>query len=244
VNILKSLLLLSALLFAGFDAMSEEYFGTLLMHNGGAMLPNVAVPTPGEVSAVESAADAARSAALALSHDVDALEASATDLAVKTSVLNGVVIVYGSCTSFGSQAVEANTNSTAQILAINLTSNVVGTLYIDIYTRFSDAPAAMPTVEHSATLAQGGVTEWTALSDLGTVLTTYNSVECYRNTVAVPASAASGFFRVKGEAQQSIIGQFLVVYEGISVNGVIGRTAYIEGLGQFVYGFLGEPVEE
>ena len=236
------------ILCVGLVRADGEYFGTILLENGGTIIPNVAVPTPAEVISTASAATAAKASADSATATLQALATTAAMLQAETSALNGAAIVYGSCTSFGSQAVESATNATAQLLAINLTSNVVGLLYIDIYTRFSDTPASMPTVEFSQTLAAGGVTEWAGLADLGSVLTTYpfqgNVVECYKNTVSVPSSNPSGFFRVKGEAQQTIIGQFLVIYGGFSVNGIVGKTVYVDGLGQFVFGFLGDLVEE
>jgi len=225
-----------------------NYFGTILLTDGASLIPNVAVPTPAEVTTTAAKATAAKASADTASSTLQALASTVATLQTETDALNGSAIVYGSCTSFGSQAVESSTNATAQLLAINLTSNVVGMLYIDIYTRFSDAPASMPTVEFSQTLAAGGVTEWDDLSDLGSVLTTYpfdgEIVECYKNTVAVPSSNPSGFFRVKGEAQQTIIGQFLVIYGGFEVNGITGKTIYVDGFGQFVYGLLGDLVEE
>lgn len=224
------------------------YFGTVVMADGAQILPNIAIPTPAEVSSAQASALAARVAANAATAAVVALSDTATTLQAETSALNGTALVYASCTSFGSQAIESTTNSTAQILAINLTSNVVGLLYIDIYTRYSEAPAGMPTVEHSVSLGAGGVTEWTALTDLGSSLTTYpvagTDVECYKNTVAVSGANASGFFRVKAEAQQTVVGQFLVIYAGLTVNGRTGLTMYVEGLGQVVGGLLVEPVGE
>lgn len=234
-----------SLIFCAVLASADEaYFGTVLMHNSGTIVPNMAVPSPEDVGAAQAAAQAAKAAANAATAATVALSETATALRDETTALNGAALVYGSCTSFGSQAIEASTNATARILSINLTSNVVDTLYIDIYTRYDEAPAAMPTVEHSVTIASGGVTAWEPLEDLGSTLTTYGGVECYKNTVAVPSANASGFFRVKAEAQETVVGQFLVIYVGITVNGMSGQTVYIEGLGQFIFGVLAEPVGE
>lgn len=247
---MKRIITIVALLSCCFivQADAAEYFGTAVMSDGIHILPNIAIPTPGEVSSAQAEALAAKLAANAATAAAVALSDAATALQTETSALNGTVLVYSSCTSFGSQAMEAATNATAQILAINLTSNVVGMLYIDIYTRYSEAPAGMPTVEHSVSLAAGGVTEWAALTDLGSVLTTYPvagvNVECYKNTVAVPEANASGFFRVKADGMQTVVGQFLVIHVGLTINGQTGKTIYIDGLGQFISGVLSKPVGE
>lgn len=231
-----------------FSYAGTNYFGTILLTDGIGILPNVAIPTPAEVLLARSEASSAKQGADAATLALNALADVADKLQVQTDALNGTAIVRGACTSFGSQSIEANTNATAQILAINLTSNAVDKLYIDIYTRFSEPPAGMPTVQHSVTLGSNEPTEWTGLEDLGSSLVNYpfegNMVECYKNTVAVSSANAFGFFRVKGEAQQTVIGQFLIIYGGFTVNGVVGKTVFVEGIGQFLNGLLVDALEE
>ena len=242
-----TLILFFACTLALFGA-GTNYFGTILLTDGIGIIPNVAIPTPAEVLLARSEASSAKQGADAATLALDALTDAAAKLQVQTDALNGTAIMYTSCTTFGSQAVESSTNATVRMLNINLTSNAVDMLYVDIYTRFSEAPAGMPTVQHSVSLAGGGATEWVSLPDLGSVITTFPidgvDVECYRNTVAVPAANASGFFRVKGTAQQTVIGQFLIIYHGFTVNGVQGKTMFVEGFGQFISGLLCDPIVE
>lgn len=243
---MRKFILFSLFFCTCISAFAQDRFGTIMMHDGVGLVPNVAIPTPAEVLLARSEASTAKQGADAATLALDALTVAAAKLQVQTDALNGTAIMYTSCTTFGSQAVESSTNATARMLNINLTSNVVEMLYVDIYTRFSEAPDGMPTVQHSVSLAGGGATEWVSLPDLGSVITTFPvdgvEVECYKNTVAVPAANASGFFRVKGTAQQTVIGQFLIIYHGFTVNGVRGKTIYIEGIGQHIDGLLMEPV--
>lgn len=228
-------------------ARAEEYAGTIMMHNGSTLLPNMAVPTPAEVSGTKTAADSAAGSAAALRAQADVLGARALSLETSVSALDGSAIVYGSCVAFGSVSVEAATNATARVLGFNFPSNTAETVYVDIYTWFSEPPAETPAVEHSATLPDDESGAWSELSALGTVLTTYEAggveYECYRSSVGVPAANLSGFFRIRGEAQQTVIGQVLVIYHDMTINGVSGLSTNVAGIGQFMRGLLVEPLE-
>lgn len=238
------------LILAACAAMAradEEYVGTVLLHDGSTIVPNMAVPTPAEVQEAKAAGLAAEQAATALGQQVQHCVAAAEGLEVAVAALNGQAIMYGSCVSFGSVSVEASTNATARLLDMNVVSNANDTLYVDLYTWFSEEPASLPVVEHASALPAQEAGGWAALDDLGTVLTNIVvagvPTECYRSTVGVPEASAAGFFRVKGEAQQTVIGQLLVVYEGFTVNGVQGVSTNIAGVGTFHSGLLMELLE-
>lgn len=238
---------LLAALSAPCPAQEAEYFGTIMMHDGTSIVPNRVVPTPAEVAAAQSAAQSAATAAGIATATNAVLLSTAARLEVAAGALDGAAILYGSCVAFGSQAVEASTNATARLLAINLSSNVAGVLYVDLYTWFSEPPASLPEVDHAQALPAADPGGWTQLEDLGTVLTTFPvegvDTECYRSTVGVPGADAAGFFRVRGEAQQTVVGQLLVIYDGLTVNGVRGITTTVPGLGTFYDGLLMEEVE-
>lgn len=230
-----------------FSYAGTNYFGTILLTDGVNIMPNVAVPTPEEVIRTKAEAVAVRSQATDASAAVAALQAQADALQIKAAALNGTTIVYGSAVSFGSTTVEANTNATAIILEMNLTSNVVDTLYVDFYVFFSTPLAGLPTAEHSVVLPTEGVGEWSPKETLSSQLTTRTvdgvETECYLITVGVPSANPSGFFRISGEAQETVVGQFLVL-EKLTVNGVSGLDEYIPGIGLFKQGLLVELVEQ
>lgn len=237
------------ILFAlAIGAMAEgtNHIGQFLLTDGVRILPNAAIPTPAEVSAVGASAATAKSGATTAVNSLAVLCSATSNLTDSVSILNGASIMYGACVSFGSQAVESNTNSTSTIVGMEMVSNAVDKTYIDIYTYYDEAPASLPVVEFAESLPGSNASGWAEVVSVSTILTTHvykgATVECYRNTVAVDAILTSAFFRVKAEGQQTVVGQFLRIYNGITVNGIRGISGVVEGWGTVHDGRLVELV--
>lgn len=232
---LTFLVMVFVLTSCAFGQAEETYFGTVMMSAGGQLLPNAAVPTPLEVSAVGVSATQAKASSITALNSLALLFTATSNLTDSVSVLNGASIMYGACVSFGSQSVESNTNAASTIVAMNIVSNTVDKSYVDIYTYYDEAPASLPVVEFAESLPSANASGWVAIVSVSTVLTTHTwkgvEVECYRNTVEVPRLLTGAFFRVKAKGKQTVVGQFLKIYRGITVNGVQGISGEIEGWG-------------
>ena len=216
------------------------YFGTVLLTDGNSLIPNVAVPTPSEVDNTIAAAEIVYESASMLSSMQGMMKLDVDSLAVSVSALGGQQIVYGTCVSFGSQAIESPTNVTATIIGMTNASNTLDTAYFNLYVYYSDAMSGTGIQTASALNAT-----WEDATALETELTTFDvagaPVECYRMLVGLPAEAASAFLRATGDVLETVVGQ-LTILDGLTVNGVAGLTI-TNSIGIFKYGLLVEPLE-
>ena len=218
-----------------------EYFGTLVLTDGITTIPNAAVVTPEELSAVDGAAKAAESAAEAVASRAGALEYDAAALGHKVAALNGAQIIYGTIIEFGSETITATTNVSAVIVGAAYPSNTVETQYVELFYRVSEPLGGAPVPQVAS--SPGGA--WADAPALETGLTTYPvggvPVEVYRILLGVPAAAPSAFFRVRGELRQQAVGKTATFGE-FTVNGVRGLTV-TNGWGVFVDGLLVEELK-
>lgn len=237
---MRKLILAFVAVSAVVAAAEPVYFGTALMTRDGALVPNVAVPTPAEVAAVGVVAESAWTTASALTAEQVELGGDVETLAVRVTALGGQVIVYGTCVAFGSQAMAAPTNVTATILGMTFPSNTVDTVYVNLYVYYSEAMESTG-VQVASSLSAA----WGATPVLESQLTTYpvagSPVECYRMLIGLPAAAAGAFMRATGDVQAAVVGQFSVL-EGLTVNGVAGSSV-TNSLGIFKFGLLVTPLE-
>lgn len=219
-----------------------NYFGTVLLTDGISLLPNVAVPTPAEVSAAMSAATTAATGADSVSADAIILDQQAAALSVRVAALDGAQIVYGACVSFGSQAVEVNTNATVTTIGMDFPSNTVSTTYVELYVYYSEPMAGVGIQTASTPISA----TWADVVPLETELTTYpvagQPVECYRMLTSVPADVETLFLRASGELRETVVGQFNV-FESLTVNGVRGLTT-TNAIGIHIDGLLVEALSE
>lgn len=228
-----------ALFFAcGVCALGQtNYFGTVMLSDGVSVIPNGSVATPAEVALVSVAAAAARAAAEVTYSDAVVVGGKVDTLALRAAALNGQAIVYGSCVSFGSQAIESPTNVTCTIIGMVNSSNTVEHAFYDFYVYYSDAMSGT-----GLELASAANATWAEASVLETELTTFAGTECYRMLLGLPVGADAQFIRATGDVMKAVVGQ-LTVLEGLTVNGVEGLTV-TNALGVFRFGLLVELVEE
>ena len=209
---------------------ASAQIGELLqVRPSGEIVPTNAVATIQDVAAAAASAraaavqaDIAVSVATSVSNMLD-------DVQLIINGLEGVGYIQGFLLDFGTAGVEANTNVTATIVKfVPAVSNDATYVYSDVYTYFSEQPESFPVCRWTASIGQ--TNEWDEATSVAVTITdllvgaTYYE-EIYRNTVRVPVSAASSFFRVFAEAVQSQVGAFLPVRNGISPGGREPLTA-------------------
>ncbi len=127
--------------------------------------------------------------------------------------------------------IEADTNLMASIVRFDQNVAVSNNLaWHRIWTYFTSDPGAWPYVRTSDSM--GRTNAWDRLSSanvsLGEVLVGDTLYEAYCNTVSMPLSTTSAFFRVHADVAGSGTNQmYFPVNNGIAVNGVAPLTATI-----------------
>ena len=216
-----------------------QVVGEFVTVNQDGELNTAAVATVTQLSsnAVESAITAARADAVA---EAAAQVAEMVDgVSQIINSVEGIGYIRGYVLDFGVSGVEANTNATATIIKyVHNISNDVDYVYSDVYAYFSEEPATLPVVRWANAPRLNAT--WQEVTSVATVLTTTTveavTYDCFRITIAIPASRATAFFRVFAEAVQSTIGSFLPVQNGIKVGNNTPLTGeYVCGTNVFKF---------
>ena len=223
---------------------------TLIMSDGTKAYPSNSVATPAQVSSVADQLDPLSSQAAtarSLAEGAAGLSVAAYD-SVRFMDASNIVSSTAYIQSVGAQA-SAGTNQVIRIHSLLLMGSPTTNLHL--IATFDKLQTVAPTVDFRQRFTQGGTnTVWASTTNTvcswpATVTdnTVTNSAYIYSFDVPVPA-LESCFFRVLSRDDGgSGSGFYFLVYNYISVNGRIGRTGDVEGVGHYEGGILAAPLE-
>lgn len=142
---------------------------------------------------------------------------------------NATGYIRGFVESF-SGGIQADTNMTASILALEPAGKDANLAYWDLYTYFTSDPGTWPVVTTSESVGRSN--EWDLATSESVIITNKLigdiEYECYRNRVSMPLDSLQAFFRVRADVTG--IGTNAVYFPlngGVSVNGVPGISVTI-----------------
>jgi hypothetical protein len=221
------------------------------MTDGVAAFPSNSVATPAQLSQVSDALAPLSEACAAsrVSATNAAAVASAAYDAIRFVDAPSVVTSAAYIQSVGAQA-SAGTNQVIRIHSLQAQGSPVTNLHL--IGTFDKLQTVAPTIDYRYLLTQGGTnTVWASATNAAcswpaTVAdaTVTNGAYIYSFDLPVAASASAFFRIVSRDDGGSGSGFYFLVYNFISVNGRVGRTADIEGVGHYEGGILAAPLED
>lgn len=195
----------------------------------GTLSPTGIVSTISSIAVVASEAQAALAEAEAVSVAAGMVSNAVAEIEALENARNATGYIRLFVESF-SAGIEADTNLTASIVMFEPASNTVDHAYYNLWTYFTSDPGTWPFVRTAESIGRSNTWDMaTSISvSLGEVQVGETLYEAYRNTIEMPLTSTSSFFRVYADVQGAGTNQtYFPVNNGIAVNGVAPFTGSV-----------------